>query len=48
MNSSYVLIITTPSARLGNGGMHPISCLGKYIIVCVPKFGTLTFELYLL
>ena len=33
MNSSYVLISTTPSARLGNGGMHPIGCLGKYIIL---------------
>ncbi len=31
MNSSYVLIYTTPSARLGNGGMHPIGCLGNYI-----------------
>ena len=35
MNSSYVLISTTPSARLGNGGMHPIGYPGKYIkLIC--------------
>lgn len=33
INSSYVLISTTPFARLRNGWNHSPSCLGKYIIV---------------
>ena len=33
INSSYVLISTTPSARLGNSGMHPVGCPGKCIIL---------------
>ena len=33
INSSYVLIVTTPFARLRSGWYHPSSCLGKYIIV---------------
>ena len=32
INSSYVLISTTPSTRLEAGGKRPPSCLGKYII----------------
>ena len=36
INSSYVLISTTPSTRLEAGGERPPSCLGKYIILWVP------------
>ena len=35
INSSYVLIITTPSARLEAGGKRPPSCLGKHIIFSI-------------
>ena len=33
MNSSYVLISTTLSARLGAGGSTSPDCLGKHIIL---------------
>ena len=33
INSSYVLIITTPSTRLEAGGERPPSCPGKHIML---------------
>ena len=41
LNSSYVLIIITTFRKDSESGESTSpSCPGKYIIVCVPKFGT--------